>query len=204
MVHTLLTEPLALSVQVNLINAAALGWLHYHLGAVRSYLPEIALPSNISNASYGPTAWRASALPTWQPTDGNGEDLGQFESKDSRPFDAYPQNHRWLPLRTNKTRVSKTPIAATDYDPFSTDLAHWAMGAQKHYSLLHDLDEDPDDSLEKYKLGGDGIWYMRYGRANINLMAIWGKDILNSFPWDTNDDEHVISVILPQKLNRRK
>ena len=45
---------------------------------------------------------------------------------------------------------------------------------------------------------------MRYDRTNVNLLAIWGNDILDNLPFEGADDEQLISVELPRKHHRRK
>ncbi|KAF5854750.1 hypothetical protein ETB97_012265, partial [Aspergillus alliaceus] len=41
-VQTKIRRPDALLVSANVVNNPALGWLHYHIGAVRPYLPDIS------------------------------------------------------------------------------------------------------------------------------------------------------------------
>ena len=62
-VTSILTHPESFIVLGNLIDSAALGWVHHRHGAIMSYLPEAHPPAKISPA-YGPKAWRDSALPT--------------------------------------------------------------------------------------------------------------------------------------------
>lgn len=198
-------HPEALDIAANLINAAQLGWIHYHLGAIHSYLPETEPPFSaiINDQSYGPLAWRASALPMWNATDNKDIVLD---------FDGPPpyKGHRWLPLRQNDTNISKTPISRSTYEIFSPNWGSWAVGAQTHYSFLQNLERN---QLNKFHFGsdvdGDGreaIWNMGYERMNINLLAIWGDDIIDNAPFmseEPPDDEQYLSITLPRKLNRR-
>ena len=211
-VTTLLNHPEAFIVLANLVNSAALGWLHYHRSAIHSFLPEPELPSNPSSDSYGPKAWKISALPAWQPKTElgvseiaetlEGSEIDQaagHASKVSKAGAPYP-NHRWLPLRDNDTSIYITPIADTAYHPFSADWKEWAIAAQQHYSLLQNLEEN---QLEKYTVGGDGTWNLRYMRGNINLAAFWADDVLDNLPFEgSGDDEHQLTIALPEKMHK--
>lgn len=214
LVNTLVDHPEAFSIQVNLINSATLSFLHYHIEAIHSYMPEREPPLNANPHAYGPLAWRASALAPYLPAAGGGEIEELPESKKTEwgdhaaigsPGGAPYKNHRWLPLRDNGTDISRTPIAQTEWDAHGPDWQKWTLAAQKHYSLLEDIENDVEHgSLSKYYLGGGGVWNMRYMHANINMMAIWGRDIPRETPWDpdTSDDEEGISVVLPRRLKR--
>lgn len=207
-VYTLINHPEAFLVLANLVNSAALGWVHHHQGAIHSYLPDRKPPSNISSDSHGPLAWRASALPNWQSKpevevlefpDTDKESPGQRAPVGSKGGPPY-RNHRWLPLRDNGSNIIKTPIWNTQYESNGNDWKRWAIGAQQHYSLLENLE---NDALERYHFGPDGIWNMRYMHANINFMAVWSNDILDNLPFDVNeDDEAHFSIHLPRKLHR--
>ena len=202
-------HPEAFAVIAALINSATLGWVQYRLGAVHSYMPESDPPFQPKEDAYGPKAWRSSALPTWKHEFGakleefpNTEKEGASQhapigSKGAAPY----TNHRWLPLRDNDTLLTETPIAHTEYRPDGPGWRRWAIGAQQHYSLLENIEKD---QLQKYYLGEDGIWNMRYDRTNVNLLAIWGNDILDNLPFEGADDEQLISVELPRKHHRRK
>ena len=147
--------------------------------------------------SYGPSAWRTSALPTWNST---GMEDDSLDVDGPPPY----KGHRWLPLRQNDTNLNKTPISKSAYAIFSPNWGSWAIGAQTHYSFLQNLERNQLDKF--YFADGDGreaIWNMAYGRANINCIAIWGDDIRNNFPFPSADDEEYLSVTLPRKLNRR-
>jgi len=208
-VYTLIDHPEAFLVLANLINSAVLGWLHLRQGAIHSYLPELHLPSSPAPDTYGPSAWRASSLPTYStadggPTvpfpdtekafDGNRAEIG---SVGGPPY----ANHRWLPLRDAGVNLPITPIWETDYHPNGNNWRRWALGAQQHYSLLENIE---NDDLHCYHLGGDGVWNMRYEHANINFMAVWADDILDNLPFDVQeDDEAHFSIHLPRKLGRQ-
>lgn len=208
LVHTLMDHPEAFAVVAALINSATLGWVQYRLGAVRSYLPEPDPPFQPNEDAYGPKAWRASALPTYKLEIGgkiedfpNTEKSGAAEHAPVGSIGAAPYtNHRWLPLR-DESLLPETPIAHTEYLPDGQGWKRWAIGAQQHYSLLENLE---NGQLHKYYIGEDGIWNMRYDRTNVNLLAIWGNDILDNLPFEGADDEQLISVELPRKHHRRK
>ena len=199
-VTSLLTHPEAFIVLGNLIDSAALGWVHHHHGAINSYLPEQTQPSHTS-AGYGPLAWRDSELPTY-PSDYDTE-RPFFDSEDDWAADAPYPHHRWLPLRDNQTLLPITPIWKTEYHANSFDWSHWQLGAQQHYSFLHHLE---DDSLEAYHFGHreTGLWNMRFMHANINLMAVWANDILEHLPFSVSeDDEAHFSITLPAETKRQ-
>lgn len=208
-----LNHPESLNVVANLVNSPETGWLHYRMGAVHAYLPEYEPPApDDSGASYGPKAWRASALPQWRDvftlTDSisqeanNGQDM-MGSSPASPPF----HGHRWLPLPKGEENLYRTPISQSQYNAFGHDWRSWAIAAQVHYSLLENIE---NNQLSRYYYGNgiddtrEGIWNMAYERMNINVMAIWGKDVLENLPFQGKDDEKELSVTIPRKLRRRK
>lgn len=73
---------------------------------------------------------------------------------------------------------------------------NWAIAAQEHYSFLEHLE---NDDLEKYQYD---LWDYHYGRLSINLICIWGDDIVDNIGFV--DDEQFLTVELPKKLGRRK
>lgn len=216
LVNTKLNHPESFAVLASLINSATMGWVQYRLGAVHSYFPErqppILEPSSedTGDESYGPKAWRASALPTWQSPNGDDE-IEEFPHADKAgKADKAPigsiggapyANHRWLPLRDEDRYIAKTPIAEAEYQGDGNSWHMWTIAAQQHYSLLENLEKG---LLRKYHIGDEGIWNMRYDRTNINLFAIWANDILDNLPFEGADDEQLISSDLPRKQHRRK
>ena len=210
-VYTKLKHPETLDVVANLVNSPETGWLHYHVGAVHAYLPEMKPPKSQNTASLGPKAWRASELPEWE-----GEEMefplgdkptGGEVLEDGAPGAPPFKGHRWLPVKDEQKNLYKTPIQHTQYDPYGADWYSWSLAAQVQYSLLENIEKD---QLEKYYYGGgldlarEGIWDMKYGRMNINLMAIWGKDVLDAVPFNDTDDERFLSQTLTSRLDRRK
>lgn len=197
----------------NLVNSPETGWLHYHFGAVHSYLPEtVPPPEDTDPAALGPKAWRASALPTWNesgemsfPVTMDKPDNGDVLNA-NRPEAPPFKGHRWLPLpEPRQPKIYKTPISHSEYNPYGPDWKSWALAAQVHYSLLENIEKD---QLHLYHYGSsspsssEGVWDMAFGRMNINFMAIWGKDVLDNLPFDGPDDEHELSVGIPTKLGR--
>ena len=201
LVYALLAQPSAYAILPNTINSAMLGWLDYHGTALHSYLPETRPPLS-SSAAYGPTAWRASALPTWQKHSADG-----FPRKAGGGFDyrqRFPNvNHRWLPTRLNDTDLARTPITHTKYyhaREVGSDYLYWELAAQKHYSLLQNIEQN---ELWRYHFGDHrtGLWNMRFEHASINLMVIWANDVLDNRPDGWEEEE--LTVRIPKKLNRR-
>lgn len=206
-------HPEALNVVANLVNSPETGWLHYRVGAVHAYLPEYEPPSlDESEASYGPKAWRASALPRWT-QDSIKEDPQEQQARNgsdfmgSKPAPPPFKGHRWLPLPNGDEMIYQTPIAQSQYNAFGPDWTSWAISAQAQYSLLENI-ENNQLSLYHYGPGIDdtreGIWNMAYDRMNINVMAIWGKDIVDNLPFQDTDDEQELSVNIPMKRRRRE
>ena len=206
-----LDHPDAFNIVANLVNSPETGWLHYHFGAIHSYLPETVPPdSNTDSAALGPKAWRASALPIWNEDKEMGFPVTVDKSDDGSVLEADNpaappfKGHRWLPLRESKMNIYKTPIAKSEYNAYGPDWKSWALAAQVHYSLLENIEKD---QLYLYHYGtsspnsSEGIWNMAFDRMNINFMAIWGKDVVDN-PFDNFDDEHWLSIEIPKRLGR--
>ena len=205
----------SLNVVASLVNSPETGWLHYRLGAIHSYLPELKKPIDADPEALGPKAWRASKLPLWHEKEMKwpigGVRAGKDDTGGTLPPDAPGappfKGHRWLPLPDNVKNLDKTPMTESSYDPDGPDWGSWSLGAQAHYSFLENLE---NDELSRYHYGWgidperEAIWHMMYGRMNINFMAIWGKDVLDNLPFDSIDDELALSVTVPRKLRRRK
>ena len=217
LVYSKIKHPDSLNVVSNLINSPATGFFHYRFGAIHSYLPEVhrSETSLADGKSYGPTAWRASALPEWKGKEMTwpiaGVAAGKGDDSSHLPED-YPggppyKGHRWLPLPDDKKNLWRTPMAESSYDPNGPDWGSWSLGAQAHYSFLQNLE---NDDLQAYYYGNgkdprrEGIWDMAYHRMNINFMAIWGKDVLDNLPFPSFDDELALSVQIPEKTRRCK
>lgn len=130
--------------------------------------------------------WRASELPQWK--DGALFDRHEW-------FDPPYKNHRWLPLGPEYT-LDGTPITRTTYDKSGPGWNNWAIAAQEHYSFLENLEKN---ELWRYNFG---IWDYQYERLSINMIAIWGDDIVDNLPFP-EDDEQYLTVDLPKKLGRR-
>ena len=217
LVFSLMKHPEALNVVSTLINSPETGWLHYRLGAIHAYLPERSRSRESLGdfESYGPKAWRASALPFWKGEDmefpvagvNHGKDDGRTRLPEDDPGAPPYKGHRWLPLPGGDKDIWRTPSSQSKYDPDGPDWFSWSLGAQAHYSFLQNLE---NDTLDVYHFGSgldskrEGIWNMAYERMNINFMAIWGKDVRANLPFPTFDDELALSVDIPLKLRRRK
>ena len=211
-VSSRIKHPDSLLVVANLVNSPETGWLHYHFGAIHAYLPETKPPSDSANeAALGPKAWRASALPIWieegdmlfpvTMDKGDGGEVLKSDDPAAPPF----KGHRWLPLPDPEKNIYKTPMLKLEYNPYGPDWKSWALAAQVHSSLLENIEKN---QLLLYHYGtsspssSEGIWDTGFGRMNINFMAIWGEDVLDNMPFDSDDDEHELSVGIPVKLNR--
>ncbi|KAL8715664.1 MAG: hypothetical protein Q9225_006331 [Loekoesia sp. 1 TL-2023] len=88
-----------------------------------------------------------------------------------------------------------------EYESSTEGLTNWAVAAQEHYSFLQNLERD---ELRRYGLGGSEgrIWDMQGTRIQINLIAVWGDDVVDNLPVPP-DDERYLTVELPGRLGRR-
>ena len=183
MVEAKVAHPEKLLVSANTINNPAMSWVHYHLmGAILPYLPEFARLTNQTEGS-----WRASELPFWHDSD-------DFYHRER--FNPPSVNHRWLPLGPGYT-LDGTPITKTEYSTWGPGWNNWAIAAQEHYSFLEHLEYN---DLEKYQYHHP--WDYQHERLSINLICIWGDDIVENLGF--TDDEPFLTVELPKKLGRRK
>ncbi|MCJ1379589.1 hypothetical protein MMC17_002691 [Xylographa soralifera] len=173
-------HPEYIVVSANLVVQFALTWLHYHLGALHPYLPELT-----HRKSYTPTtSWRTSELPYWDgPADFN---MTNFE---------IPDHHRWLPLAPGAEDIEKTPIADIKYGIGGIGWEEWTVGAQQHYSFLENLEKD---ELWRYEFE---MWDIHYDRLSINLIAIMGDDVIAMGPMP-RDDEELITQIYSKQTGR--
>lgn len=209
-------------VSANIMNQPSLSWVHYSMGAVLPFLPELEPPANFTyydfNAnnittiadsgnitnlsdyeSYAPIpsdSWRPSELPTWT---GPPDYKLDFEN-----FTAPYNGHRWLPIPTttnstaNRTldlTLDDTPIHHSTFDAFGPSLYHWEIGAQQHYSFFTHLERN---TLGAYKFAR---WDYRYVRLGIQFMAVMGDDVWRSMPLH-RDDEYWFSEEMPRRLKR--
>jgi hypothetical protein len=210
MVTSLLQNPSALMVSANVINSPALSWWQYHLDNTLAYLPEV-IPDKEALSTRGNGVWRSSELPTWNRSQSRKDmpEIGKFYQL----FDVADENqipkHRWLPTR-NATDIFDTPIARTNHDT-NNNLVFWPMGAQTHYSFLENLEAGQLGRYymdHKWDRGVGATWNMRGKRLSINFMAIRGADVLDNLKAITEDergdDEHELTVVLPERLKRRK
>lgn len=188
-VQTRLAHPEYYAVSANVVNQPLLSWVHWNLGAVRPYLPEVDHDGKPLVASTAKTGmdWRSSTLPNWR------------GPKDFEPlkWDAGEEGlHRWLPLRAQQDHVlDKTPIVETEYGAFGRGWTQWQIGAQEHYSFLENLEKD---ELWRYKFG---IWDFQYERMGIQFIAMMGRDINAAKPI-AGDDENHFAVTMPKQLGR--
>lgn len=188
LVTTKRDHPEYLLVSANGINNPALSWVHYHLGAIHPYLPEFQPPTkNLTSTKNLTASWRASELPPWKETP-------LFDRHEW--FAAPYKNHRWLPLGSHFT-LDGTPITTSTYSKSGPGWNNWAIAAQEHYSFLENLEKN---ELSRYNFG---IWDYQYERLSINMIAIWGDDVVDNLPFP-RDDEQYLTVDLPKKLGRRE
>lgn len=191
------------------MNSPSLSWLHFHVGAIHSYLPDAEPPAALVKRNELPATWRPSSLPDWHgdeasfPLGQGTNDAGVVEPDD--PGAPPHQGHRWLPLRNKKNSIMRTPISQTEFDAYGNGWKSWAIAAQQHYSLLQNLESG---EMDRYHFGRstnhyESIYTMGDSRMNINFLCIRGDDVVDNFPFP-NVDEPALTWDLPQKLQRRK
>ncbi|TFB00788.1 hypothetical protein CCMA1212_007443 [Trichoderma ghanense] len=173
-------------VSSNVINQPLISWIHWNLGAVKAYLPELnkAYPAPKPGEKLD---WRPSMLPSWQGSD-------DFEVSEWNPPDH--QKHRWLPVKGHSDHIlDRTPIVETEYDPFGPGWKKWQVAAQEHYSLFENIE---NDNLRQYRFG---TWDFQLKRMGIQFIAMMGKDINLAKPIAA-DDEHHFAVTMPEQTGR--
>ncbi|KAK5082309.1 hypothetical protein LTR05_007455 [Lithohypha guttulata] len=204
MVSTKLGHPEYLVVSANMINSPLMGWVHYHMGAIHPYLPEVIEPEEVSpelapeRGKRPPPVqrvpWRHTQHPFWE-----GPDDYLFDFMQEPPS----MRHRWLRLATpdgNAARqIMRTPISDAQYDTWGNSVQSWAIAAQQHYSFLENLYED---QLDLYQFSSRAhAWITDYRRLSINCVAINSTEILSYLPMDTVDEEW-LTVVLPKKIGK--
>lgn len=200
MIETLIKHPEAHDIAGNIINSPIASFLHYHNGAVHPFLPDVKPPEQEGP----PEDWRTSLLP---PYDGPKSERYDWKPQDTKPKSNFStgdkggppfENHRWLPLSDTSEDLLRTPISGASYDAFGMAWKSWAIGAQQHYSLLRNIEEN---RLDRYFFGDrEGIWDLQYGRYNLNFLAIRGSSVALALPG--GDDEHDLTVKIPLQLKK--
>ncbi|KAK5988603.1 hypothetical protein PT974_10089 [Cladobotryum mycophilum] len=185
-VSTKASHPEYYVVSANVVNQPLISWIHWNLGAVKPYLPELnkAYPAPKPGSKLD---WRPSLLPSWQ-----GKD--NFEVKDWSPPDH--QRHRWLPVKGKADHVlDNTPIMETEYDPFGPGWKKWQVAAQEHLSLFENIESG---ELDRYRFR---TWDFQLKRMGIQFICMLGKDINLAKPI-AGDDEHHFAVTMPERTGR--
>ncbi|EEH08809.1 conserved hypothetical protein [Histoplasma capsulatum G186AR] len=185
-----LKHPNDFAVSANIINNPPLSFIHYHVGALHPYFPELANGKPSTKVSDN-KSWKPSDHPHWEGPD-------KFEWA----LDAAPpaKGHRWLRVKDDKAIV-RTPVTHLKYEVWGDTYTSWAIAAQQHYSFLENLEKNQLD-LYKFNLP----WNMDNERIRINVLAIWADDILDSdidtWPKERSDEEMVV-MELPKLYSRR-
>ncbi|OAQ79636.1 hypothetical protein VFPBJ_05221 [Purpureocillium lilacinum] len=178
-------------VSANVINNPPLGFMHYHLGALHPYFPDVEAPAD-SNSDTSLVSWKPSQQRPW-----SGPSNYTWPLDRDRPH----KNHRWLRVR-NDTMMEQTPAAQLKYELWGPSYDSWAIATQMHYSLLENVEED---GLHAYKFRPP--WDMGGERIRINFICVYADDVLDTDPanW-TKDrgDEDMLVIDLPAKLRRRE
>ncbi|KAI9890760.1 MAG: hypothetical protein M1814_003690 [Vezdaea aestivalis] len=183
-----LAHPEYILTTANVVNHALFNKIHYEIGAIHPWLPEIN--GSATNASLHASNWRPSSLPSWS---------GPHDYENDFNADPLFKGARWLPVRPPThplANLNRTPIAHAEYGPFGNGWHHWQLAAQQHYSLLQNL--ELDDSLPMYKFKS---FAEKKERVSIMFIAIRGSDINDNKPVP-DTDEAFFTVDLPRKLGR--
>ncbi|EEH03157.1 conserved hypothetical protein [Histoplasma capsulatum G186AR] len=190
MVTTKIKYPDSFAVSANVINGPPLSFLHFHLGALHPYFPELEADPTYTNHSSSEN-WRPSSHPFW-----SGPSTFRWPQDRDPPEGG---KHRWLRVNDDRA-LHRTPVANLTYDFWGPTYESWAIAAQQHYSLLENLERNTTD-LYKFQ----PPWNMQGERIRINCLAILGDDILDTDVehWPNNrGDEDMIVLDLPKKLQR--
>ncbi|KAA8896000.1 hypothetical protein FN846DRAFT_966906 [Sphaerosporella brunnea] len=177
-------------VSANVINNPALSWVHERLGATSPFLPEREALADF-NPTQALTDWKISSLPFIKHSGNINGDI----KPPNKP-------HRWLPVDT-RTRApfdvnnDHTPMAKAEYNAWGPGWNDWRLAAQQHYSFFQNA-ELGERGLRNYWFER---WDMNYDRLSINFIAIWGKDVADSFPIPRDDEAHLTQTV-PKRLGR--
>lgn len=176
-------------VSANVVNQPLLSWVHWNLGAVKPYLPDLdgnGHSKRVVIQQWEKYNWRTSKLPSW--TGPDGFRIENWQSSEAP--------HRWLPVTGPGDHVlDRTPIERTEYDALGRGWSDWTIGAQEHYSLFENLEMN---EMFKYRFD---TWDFQYQRMGIQLIAMMGEDINAAKPIGS-DDEQQFSCVMPHKLGR--
>ncbi|RSL92558.1 hypothetical protein CEP52_013730 [Fusarium oligoseptatum] len=176
-------------VSANVVNQPLLSWVHWNLGAVRPYLPEVNNEGATKSFDIKDSMkydWQVTNLPRWK---------GPIDFKLDE-WDADDKQHRWLPVKHQGDHIlDNTPIEMTEYHPMGRGWTEWKIGAQEHYSFLENLEHN---SLSQYKFD---TWDFQYERMGIQFIAMLGKDINIAKPIESDDENH-FSCTMPRQLGR--
>lgn len=203
LVHSRIEHKEPFAVSANIVNTMLMGYLHYHTEALHAFFPE----PNDKPTWPAAESWRPSELPKHL---GANDIPGKYSILDMSP--AF-KGQRWLLLGDNSPlNMLQTPLGRFEPNqqvvPFGDGLRSYAQGAQQHYSLLKNLE---DNTLSRYHFGSnlknsnpgvsDTMWDTKYQRYNLNFMAIWGHDVRAQSPIP-KDDEQAITQDIPRQTGR--
>jgi len=178
-----ISHPEYFMISANVINNPELSWVHTRLGAVHPFLPETTPPKGFDPVVHIPD-WKISKLPRI---------TSSTDSEEAYKALAYP--HRWLPADVN---MDFTPVSATEYNAFGPGWNDWRIAAQQHYSFFQNAEKGAS-GLAKYKFD---TWDMNYERLSINMVTVWGKDVIKAFPIPRDDEAHLTQTV--SRLTKRR
>ncbi|KFA46078.1 hypothetical protein S40293_07747 [Stachybotrys chartarum IBT 40293] len=186
LIQTKISRPDTFVVSANVVNQPMISWIHWNLGAIKPYLPDLA--KHYTKPAAGQSIdWRTSVLPAWEGPE-------EFDALWWEPPEG--RKHRWLPARGRTHHaLDYTPISHTEYQPLGAGWYDWKIGAQEHLSFFENLEKN---ELWRYKFH---TWDFQYNRMGIQFVALMGKDINSAKPIDDDDEQH-FAVTMPQSLGR--
>ncbi|KAH7029401.1 uncharacterized protein B0I36DRAFT_325697 [Microdochium trichocladiopsis] len=220
LVHTRLNVPHPFATASNLINSPVTAVQHYHYGAIYPFMPETSEKASFKAA----VTWRPSAKPHYP------DSIDSHPIRNVKKMPVPYQGHTWLMTTGGNFDLIKTPMGVYQLSGDHTDLAFspawesWGIGAQQQYSLLHNLEQN---RIDRYFFGrniefqpgartanadtiaqpieggpgGEQTYDTRFGRYNLNFVAVWGSDIREQLPI-ADDDEQDLTVTIPLRTQR--
>lgn len=183
-------------VSASVINSPLMSKVHHDSGAYHAYLPahntstdNKLLQRLARDKEEGRTRWEVDQYPMW-----NGPDEYSLSHTDLY------NGHFPVWLRLPNSEIQRTPIAGIEYAAWGPGWNSWSIAAQSHLSLLENL----YNGTTKFYFQNleDEVWFTKYDRLSINLIAVWSNDILDNLPNESFDDEEWLSLTLPQKLQK--
>ncbi|KAI3319951.1 hypothetical protein HD806DRAFT_525245 [Xylariaceae sp. AK1471] len=228
LVHTRLAVPHAFAVSAQLVNSPITGLEQFHHNAIYPFVPD---PINDTNHHASETwrlsgldKYPKSRLTSLKEAHDQSIIFPEVPYR-GHPFVLLSEDNFDL-LHTSIGRYDQKP--GPEFIAFSSFWRSWAMAAQQQYSLLYNLEKNqmsryffgrpatypanakgpnPKTTVAAPKrngepvLGGEQIYDTQFRRYNLNFCAVWGSDIKQHVPIES-DDEDAITHQIPKRTGR--